>query len=85
VSGQTYERLKAHCERHGVSVSGFVEQIVADELGPKPARLLAEAVSIVGELLHAMALWAAHEEGVPDGAIGQAYDRASKWLDGGAE
>jgi hypothetical protein len=35
VSGQTYARLKAHCEGQGVSVSGFVEQLVEESVGSR--------------------------------------------------
>lgn len=49
VKGLTYQRLKKHCDEKGISVSGFVEEIIArrlDSLGvpeetvlePRPPR-----------------------------------------------
>ena len=32
VKGITYQRLKNFCEDNGVSVSGYLEQIIADKL-----------------------------------------------------
>lgn len=32
VKGITYQRLKNFCEESGVSVSGYLEQIIADQL-----------------------------------------------------
>ena len=32
VKGITYQRLKNFCEESGVSVSGYLEQIIADKL-----------------------------------------------------
>lgn len=32
VKGLTYQRLKKHCEEKGISVSGFVEKIIAERL-----------------------------------------------------
>lgn len=49
VKGLTYQRTKNHCEKHGLTVSGFVEEAInkkLDELGvpeetvlePRPVR-----------------------------------------------
>lgn len=32
VKGITYQRLKNYCQAHGVSVSGYLEEIIAEKL-----------------------------------------------------
>ena len=32
VKGLTYQRLKKHCDAKGISVAGFVEELVAEKL-----------------------------------------------------
>ena len=32
VKGITYQRVKDHCDREGISVSGFLEEIIAAKL-----------------------------------------------------
>jgi hypothetical protein len=33
VKGLTYQRIKKHCDREGTSVSGFLEEVLAEKLG----------------------------------------------------
>lgn len=52
VSRATYERLKAYCETHGISMSQFVETRVGDFLGrtdptPRPVVSMPRPVAIV--------------------------------------
>jgi len=35
VRGSTYERAKAHCDAEGMTVSGFLEELIAEKL-PEP-------------------------------------------------
>ena len=32
VKGITYQRLKNYCQAHGISVSGYLEEIIAEKL-----------------------------------------------------
>lgn len=60
VKGITYQRLKDFCESSGLSVSGYLEDIIAEKLDaagvpvptvvkPRPAQKLADSEDIVSQ------------------------------------
>jgi hypothetical protein len=37
IRGLTYQRLKTYCEAQGISLSGYIESVVCEKIGPATA------------------------------------------------
>jgi hypothetical protein len=51
ISGETYAKLKAYCELHGISMRQFVELRVDEFLSSQPENLLDEPVQVATQEL----------------------------------